>query len=208
MHTISYLKKYFNAFFTRNILFLFRNSRNKEIIIADLERWQKIIQLGRKESPKQRILIMLFQGWPEYRNLFYYRLANDPLKHHLIYFISQSFYPPMKDLKLHAHEGIGPGLFIQHGRSSGIMAQRIGDNCFINQHVSIGYNWINERPPIIGNNVSIRAGAKVYGAIHIGDNAVIGANAVITKDVPQNCTVVGIPAKIIRRNGKRVDENL
>jgi serine acetyltransferase len=62
--------------------------------------------------------------------------------------------------------------------------------------------------PVIGSNVAIYAGAKVLGNITIGDNVNIGANAVVVKDVPDNCTVVSVPAYIVKRNGIKVREEL
>ena len=117
-------------------------------------------------------------------------------------------YPPRPECFFNAAEGIGPGLFIQHGRATGVMAQRIGENCFINQHVVVGYKNLGDRPPIIGNNVAIRAGAKIFGPVEIGDNSIIGANAVVFKDVPPNCTVIGVPGRTVKRDGRRVDEPL
>ena len=78
----------------------------------------------------------------------------------------------------------------------------IGDHVMIRQHVSIGNNGKNNQrglAPRIGNYVTISAGACVLGDITIGNNVTIGANAVVINDVPDNCVVVGIPAKIIKR---------
>jgi serine O-acetyltransferase len=61
---------------------------------------------------------------------------------------------------------------------------------------------------VIGDNVRIGAGAKVLGGITLGDNVSVGANAVVVKDVPPNCVVVGVPAYIVKRDGKRVRESL
>lgn len=72
----------------------------------------------------------------------------------------------------------------------------IGDNCRILHNVTIGQN--RNKYPTIGNNVIIYAGAKIIGDVHVGDNAIIGANAVVTKDVPPNAIVGGIPAKVIK----------
>jgi serine O-acetyltransferase len=102
---------------------------------------------------------------------------------------------------------IGPGLFLQHAWCTVISARKIGSNCWINQEVTIGHRG-TEIGPTIGNNVSIRVGAKVLGDIRIGDNVTIGANAVVLKDVPDNCVVVGVPAYIVKRNGVRVHEPL
>jgi serine O-acetyltransferase len=101
---------------------------------------------------------------------------------------------------------IGVGLFIQHGFSTIIMAD-LGDNCWVNQQVTIGHKDKTGRPKI-GNNVRITAGAKVLGNITIGDRVTIGANAVVVKNVPADCVVVGVPAYIIRRNGVKGKESL
>jgi serine O-acetyltransferase len=99
---------------------------------------------------------------------------------------------------------IGKGLFIQHGFATIIAAESIGENCWINQQVTIGYANKNETP-ILGDNVTVCAGAKIIGKVTIGSNAVIGANAVVVKDVPANCTVVGVPAYIIKKDGLKVE---
>ena len=102
---------------------------------------------------------------------------------------------------------IGAGLFIQHGFSTIITAKSIGENCWINQQVTIGF-IAGSDCPTIGDNVTITAGAKVLGGITLGDNAIVGANAVVLKNVPPNCTVVGVPAYIVKREGKKVKEPL
>ena len=94
-------------------------------------------------------------------------------------------------------------MYIQHGFSTIISAKSIGEKCWINQQVTIEYSNLSDAPTI-GNGVRITAGAKVFGDITIGDNSIIGANAVVFKDVPPNCTVVGVPAYIARRDGKKV----
>ncbi|MEN6373145.1 MAG: hypothetical protein ABFD75_00010 [Smithella sp.] len=98
-------------------------------------------------------------------------------------------------------------MFIQHGFSTIISAEKIGRNCWINQQVTIGFSNDTESP-LIGDNVTIYAGAKVIGKVRIGNNSIVGANAVVVKDVPANSTVVGIPACIVRRDGERVKELL
>lgn len=98
---------------------------------------------------------------------------------------------------------IGPGLFIQHGFATIIDAKSIGKDCWVNQQVTIGYSNETDSPKI-GDNVVINSGAKVIGNVFVGNNSKVGANAVVVKDVPENCTVVGVPAKIVRKNGVRV----
>lgn len=107
-------------------------------------------------------------------------------------------FPPRPDCHLDVNE-IGAGLIIFHGNASVIFAKKIGKNCSIYQQVTLGRGKINgERSiPIIGDNVNIYAGAIVIGGITIGNNVNIGAGTVVNKDIPDNCTVVGNPFKII-----------
>ena len=85
-------------------------------------------------------------------------------------------------------------------------AARLGENCVIYQNVTIGSrdvesgNQQSQNYPVIGNNVTIYAGAVIIGPVHIGDCAVIGANAVVLQDVPKNSVAVGVPAKVITKN--------
>lgn len=103
---------------------------------------------------------------------------------------------------------VGCGLVIQHGHSTIIHAKSIGAHCQVWQNVTIGKSRPGGGLPEIGNDVMIFTGAVVLGEIKIGDNVVIGANAVVTKSVPNNCTVAGNPAMIIRENGVRVNKQL
>ncbi|MDO5579363.1 MAG: serine O-acetyltransferase [Ruminococcus sp.] len=82
----------------------------------------------------------------------------------------------------------------------------MGSNCWINQQVTVGHT--EKGRPKIGNNVKIMTGAKVLGNVTIGDNVIIGAGAIIVKDVPSDCVVVGSRAYIVKRNGKKVREEL
>ena len=88
---------------------------------------------------------------------------------------------------------------------------KIGDNVTIAQNVTIGRNFGDTGVPIIGNDVYIGAGSVVFGEIIIGNNVIIGSNSLINKDIPDNCTVVGNPMKIILSNRKikyyEIDKN-
>lgn len=79
---------------------------------------------------------------------------------------------------------------------------KIGNNCLIAQNVTIGRNFGDLNVPSIGDDVYIGAGSVVFGEIHIGNNVIIGSNSLINKDVPDNCTVVGNPMRIIVQNRK------
>lgn len=93
-------------------------------------------------------------------------------------------------------ERIGGGLMFHHGFSTMVSANSIGNGCHIYQQVTIG----NGRGgcPVIGNNVTIFPGAKVFGGIIIGDDVIIGANCVVTKDIPSHSMIAGVPAKVIK----------
>ena len=140
--------------------------------------------------------LFLFFKYPEYRGLVDYRLKSSklfiPLRI-IIYFSYKSH-----NLWLISKHGIEGGLFLQHGFSTIVFCESMGNNCFINQQVTIGYDG-SSGIPTIGNNVRVSCGAKVLGKITIGDDVYIGANAVVVKDVPSHSMVVGVPAKIIKK---------
>lgn len=111
-------------------------------------------------------------------------------------------------IEIHPGAKIGKGLFIDHG--SGVVigeTAEIGDNCTLYQGVTLGGTGkdVGKRHPTLGNNVMIGAGAKVLGPFKIGDNSKIAANAVVLSEVPPDSTAVGIPAKVVKRNDRRVD---
>lgn len=112
-------------------------------------------------------------------------------------------------IEIHPGAQIGKGLFIDHGMGVVIGETAIiGDNCTLYQGVTLGGTGkdAGKRHPTLGNNVMIGAGAKVLGPIVIEDNCKVAANAVVLKEIPENSTAVGIPAKIVRRDGRRVDD--
>ena len=114
-------------------------------------------------------------------------------------------------VEIHPGAVIGKNLFIDHG--IGVVVGEtaiIGDNVLLYQGATLGGTGkeTGKRHPTIGNNVVIGAGAKVLGNIIVADNAYIGANAVVIKDVPPNSTVVGIPARITKQEGRKMDDTL
>ena len=167
---------------------LFVNWNDRKICM-DLDRWKEICRL---EGSRTAILAQLLWTKKEFRNLFLYRNS-----HRYIYrsWIAL-WYRPMDTLFIETPQ-IGGGLFIQHGFATMIAAKSIGENCWINQQVTIGYT--GKGCPVIGNNVMITCGAKVLGDITVNDNAIIGANAVVVKDVEPGAVMGGVPAKVIRK---------
>lgn len=161
------------------IVYLF--SKNKHIIDIDIKRWTHCTKIHPPKGEKILFvnLIWLLLFFKEFRNIFYLRIGK-------IKFLL-SYLAPLSTLYIYMKsEDFGAGTFIQHGFSTIITAKHIGENCWINQQVTIGFNDSRKYgygQPWIGNNVRISAGAKVCGNITVGDNSIIGVNAVIIKDV-------------------------
>jgi serine O-acetyltransferase len=114
-------------------------------------------------------------------------------------------------IEIHPGATIGKKLFIDHG--SGVVigeTAEIGDNCTIYQGVTLGGTGkdIGKRHPTLGNNVMVGSGAKVLGPFKVGDNSKIASNAVVLKEVPPNSTAVGIPARVVMKDGVRIEHDL
>ena len=110
-------------------------------------------------------------------------------------------------IEIHPAAKIGRRFFIDHG--TGVVigeTTEIGDDCTLYQGVTLGGTGkdTGKRHPTLGDHVMVGAGAKVLGPIRIGNNVQIAAGAVVLTDIPDNCTAVGIPARVVRRDGKRV----
>lgn len=111
------------------------------------------------------------------------------------------------NIEIHPGATIGKGFFIDHG--AGVIIGEtsvIGNNVTLYQGVTLGGTGkeTGKRHPTLEDNVMISAGAKILGSITIGENSKVGAGSVVIRDVPPNCTVVGVPGRIVRRNNKRI----
>lgn len=155
----------------------------------DLARWKTVLNIDLQD---RSALPVLLSTKKEFRNLFIYR---NRFRRFYRWWIGL-WYRPMDTLTIETKE-IGGGLFIQHGFATIIAAESIGENCWINQQVTIGHKG-HDGAPTIGNDVIITCGAKVLGPITVGDHAVIGANAVVIKDVEPGAVMGGVPAKRIK----------
>ncbi|MBI4974223.1 MAG: serine O-acetyltransferase [Candidatus Omnitrophica bacterium] len=145
--------------------------------------------------------------------LIFYKISHALLKMHIPFlprWLSQvaRFFT---GIEIHPGARIGKGLFIDHGMGVVIgETSIIGDDVTLYQGVTLGGTGKarGKRHPTLGNNVVVGAGAKILGDITIGDNSYIGANAVVIKDVPHNSTVVGVPGRLTRQDGKKIDISL
>jgi serine O-acetyltransferase len=176
-------------------VFIFRTHRKRQIIKSDVKRWLKVYGPNMKTESG---FIYLMLNFKEFRSLFYCRVGS--------YGLLNLILRKNTTLLINTTD-IGKCLFIQHGDLTVIEAKSIGDNCQINQMVSI-MGYFNECGPTLLDNVTVYAGAKVMGNITIGNNSIIGANSSVEKDVPDNCIVAGVPGIIISRNGIKVKEPL
>lgn len=149
--------------------------------------------------------------YPSFKAMLMYRTAHKwYLKGHYFWarWLSQKAVRKT-GIEIHPGAQIGKGLFIDHG--SGVIIGEttiIGDNCTLYQGVTLGGTGKEQgkRHPTLGNNVMVSAGAKVLGSFTIGDNCKIGAGSVVLEEVPPNCTVVGIPGRIVKRNNQSLPQ--
>ena len=116
-----------------------------------------------------------------------------------IYLVINTICLMLTGIHIQRKSDIGPGLVVHNCSCIFVLATRIGHSCSVNQGVSVasvrGTGW-----PTIGNNVYLGAGCKVMGGVTVGDNVVVSANSLVVADVPSNCTVLGVPARIISRH--------
>lgn len=143
--------------------------------------------------------------YPSFKAVLSYRLAHRfYINHHyfLARFLSQRS-ARKTGIEIHPGAQIGKGLFIDHGNGVIIGETAIvGDNVTLYQGVTLGGTGKEQgkRHPTIGNNVMISAGAKVLGSFTVGENSKIGAGSVVLEEVPANCTVVGVPGRVVKKN--------
>lgn len=180
-----------------------RYSEYRHLVGSDLYR-----TMGRSDFPAL-LRAVLFGG--VYKYVFWMRTCRYARTHPLLRY---SLYPVARAMLYHLRHKfgidipfvteIGPGFYIGHF-SCIFVNERcvIGRNCNISQGVTIGTSNRGERAgnPVIGDNVYLGPGAKVIGAIRVGNHAAIGANSVVTHDVPDHAVVVGVPGRVISNKG-------
>jgi serine acetyltransferase len=130
-----------------------------------------------------------------FRSIFYHRLRSSGSAHKVVANALAVVYKGEPALFITCGN-IGPGLMLMHGFATIITARKIGMDCQISQQVTIGYDD-RGAPPVIGDRVRIGANSVVLGPIALGDDAVIGAGAVVVRDVPAGAVVGGVPARVL-----------
>lgn len=169
----------------------------KNKISASIPDWRREEKISGKYEPWKKLLhtIRLYQLYQGKRIIF------GIVKYFII--MRHRFWSVVCGADIPLNSNLGGGLIFQHPNGIVIHPKAvIGPNCIIFQQVTIG---LGRKPgyPQIGGHVDIGAGAKILGGVTVGDHVKIGANCVVLKNIPDNCTVVGIPARIIK-NGEEV----
>ncbi|MEB3292354.1 MAG: serine O-acetyltransferase [Synechococcales bacterium] len=161
-------------------------------------------------DPAARNWLEVLFCYPGLQALLFHRFA------HFLYKLQLPFIPRfishiarfLTGIEIHPGATIGKGVFIDHGMGVVIGETAIvGDYALIYQGVTLGGTGkqSGKRHPTLGENVVVGTGAKVLGNLNIGDNVRIGAGSVVLRDVPSDCTVVGVPGRIVYRAGEKVE---
>ena len=182
------------------------NAGKRGLLMGLLEDAQNI----QRKDPAARSVLEVILLYPGFHILVYHRIAHWLYQHKRFFLARWVSQHGRRRTGIEIHPGatIGRCLFIDHGM--GIVfgeTCEIGDNCTIYHGVTLGGTGkdTGKRHPTLGNNVLIGAGTKVLGPVYIGDNARIGAGSVVLRNLPANCTAVGVPAEVVRINNKAVN---
>lgn len=174
------------------------------------KRLNDLLTAYKENDPAARSKLSIFLLYPGVHAIIWHRVA------HWFYtkkcfFISRlisQWVRTATGIEIHPGAQIGKRLVIDHGMGIVIGETTIiGDDCLLYQGVTLGGSGKEKgkRHPTLGNNVLVGAGAKVLGSFKVGDNARIAANAVVLTEIPDHATAVGVPAKVVRVGGEKVE---
>ena len=175
------------------------------------------IESIKKRDPAAKSKISILLTYPGVKAIFFHRIANffSKAKFDLVARLISQLSRFFTGIEIHPRAEIGKNFFIDHGMGVVIgETSEIGDNVTIYHAATLGGISPSiksdeqrdvKRHPTLKNNVVVGSGAQVLGPIIVGENAKIGANAVVTKDVPANAVMVGIPAKNVNEDGSKTD---
>lgn len=163
-----------------------------------------------ERDPAARNLLEVLLCYPGLHAIIMHRIAHAIYRRRLLTLarLVSHLARFLTGIEIHPAAKIGRGFFIDHG--SGVIigeTTEIGDNVTLYQGVTLGGTGKEKgkRHPTIRDNVVVSAGAKILGSFEVGEGSKIGAGSVVLKPVPPNCTVVGVPGRVVRRDGVRVD---
>ena len=184
--------------------------RHAGVALPTIEHLKNDIATIKERDPAAKStaeIVLLYSGL---HAMIAYRIANKLYRseHYLSARMISQMARKMTGIEIHPGATIGSGLFIDHGMGVVIgETAEIGDNCTLYQGVTLGGTGkdTGKRHPTLGDNVLVGAGAKVLGPVNIGSGSKIAAGAVVLKDVPEDSTAVGIPAKVVRTGGTKVE---
>ena len=175
-----------------------------------MSRLGEMLGAYQKRDPAARSKLEIFLLYPGVNATIHYRVAHWFYKHNLKFIaraISQ-WARFLTGIEIHPGATIGKRFVIDHGMGIVIgETAEIGDDCLLYQGVTLGGTGkdVGKRHPTLGNNIMVGAGAKILGPFKVGDNARIAANSVVLHEVPPDSTVVGVPGRVVRRNGEKLD---
>ncbi len=163
----------------------------------------------KSKDPAARNKLEIFLLYSGFHAVFWYRVSHW-FYLHKCFFLARLISQTARlftGIEIHPGATIGKGLMIDHG--SGVVIGEttiIGDDCTLYQGVTLGGTGkdTGKRHPTLGNNVLVGSGAKVLGPFVVGDNSKIASNAVVLSEIPPNSTAVGVPARIVRRDGQKI----
>jgi len=189
---------------------LFASHYERENMFAHLKEDLKAVF---ERDPAVRNVFEFVLCYPGFHALLFYRLAHGLWVHK--FYLAGRFVSHLgrffTGIEIHPGACIGKGFFIDHGMGVVIgETAEIGDNCTLYHQVTLGgTSWAKEkRHPTLGNNVVVGSGAKILGPFTVGDNAKVGSNSVVVKEVPPNATVVGVPGRVVMLGEKAVGVDL
>ena len=183
--------------------------KDKAQQVADFFKEEVDVIKERDPAMKSPLEVILY---PSFRVIIAYRIAHKlyEKKHYFLARLISQIAAHRTGIEIHPGAEIGKGLFIDHG--SGVIIGEtsiIGDNVTLYQGVTLGGTGKEhgKRHPTLKDNVMVSAGAKILGSFTIGENSKIGAGSVVLHEIPDNCTVVGVPGRVVRRNNIKIPRN-
>ena len=178
--------------------------------VFSLTRLGETLRAYQARDPAARSRLEIFLLYPGVHATLYHRLAHCLYRHRLFFLarLVSQWSRFWTGIEIHPGAKIGRRFVIDHGMGIVIgETAEIGDDCLIYHGVTLGGTGKDQgkRHPTLGNNVMVSAGAKVLGPFKVGDNSRIASNAVVLSEIPPDSTAVGVPARVVRIAGEKVD---